>query len=65
MCGEPAGGYVHWGATTQNILETGDSLLLRRAHRILLGQLSALLTGLADVAERSLRGAPDAQEAAA
>ena len=53
VCGDEAGGYVHWGATTQNILETGDSLLLRRAHNILLGQLAQLMTGLADLAERS------------
>lgn len=53
VCGEDAGGYVHWGATTQNILETGDNLLLRRAHRIILAQLAELLTNLAAVAERS------------
>ena len=53
VCGEEAGGYVHWGATTQNILETGDNLLLRRAHRILLGQLADLLGAMADLAEHS------------
>jgi 3-carboxy-cis,cis-muconate cycloisomerase len=53
VCGEPTGGYVHWGATTQNILETGDSLLLRKAHTILLGQMAKLLDALADLAERS------------
>ncbi len=52
VCGDEAGGYVHWGATTQNILETGDSLLLRRTHNILLSQLADLLAVLADVAER-------------
>lgn len=53
VCGPDAGGYVHWGATTQNILETGDNLLLRRAHRILLAQLRQLLGHLADIAETS------------
>lgn len=53
VCGDSAGGYVHWGATTQNILETGDSLLLRRAHNIMLRQLSTLMGTLADLAERS------------
>ena len=53
VCGDSAGGYVHWGATTQNILETGDSLLLRRAHNIMLRQLSTLMGALADLAERS------------
>jgi 3-carboxy-cis,cis-muconate cycloisomerase len=53
VCGEPAGGFVHWGATTQNILETGDSLLLKRAHKTLLGQFSRLLAALAELATRS------------
>jgi len=53
VVGDEAGGYVHWGATTQNILETGDNLLLRRAHRIILNQLAELLGHLADLAETS------------
>lgn len=53
VVGEEHGGYVHWGATTQNILETGDNLLLRRAHLIILTQLRGLLGHLADLAERS------------
>jgi 3-carboxy-cis,cis-muconate cycloisomerase len=53
VAGDEAGGYVHWGATTQNILETGDALLLRRAHGILRRQLAELLGHLADLAERS------------
>ena len=53
VCGEEAGGYVHWGATTQNILETGDNMLLREAHSIMLDQLGELLGHLADIAEKS------------
>jgi 3-carboxy-cis,cis-muconate cycloisomerase len=53
LSGEEAGGYVHWGATTQNILETGDNLLLREAHTIILGQLGELLGCLAGIAEKS------------
>lgn len=53
VAGEEAGGYVHWGATTQNILETGDALLLRQAHAILRRQLADLLGHLADLANRS------------
>src|SRR5213592_1951957 len=34
VVGEPHGGWVHWGATTQNITQTGDLLVLRQAHRI-------------------------------
>jgi adenylosuccinate lyase len=53
VAGEEAGGYVHWGATTQNILETGDAMLLRMAHKIMRGQLAELLGHLADLAEGS------------
>ncbi|MGI9423877.1 MAG: class-II fumarase/aspartase family protein [Hyphomicrobiaceae bacterium] len=52
VCGEEAGGYVHWGATTQNVLEAGDNLLLRQAHQIFCAQLADLLEALADLAER-------------
>lgn len=48
-CGE-AGGFVHWGATTQNIMQTGRSLLLRQAHRALLANVAAALDGLAALA---------------
>ena len=34
VVGEPHGGWVHWGATTQNIPQTGDLVVLRQAHRI-------------------------------
>src|SRR5689334_23752455 len=36
VTGEPHGGWVHWGATTQNITQTGDLLVLRQAHRVFL-----------------------------
>jgi len=50
--GEPHGGWVHWGATTQNITQTGDLLVLRQAHRIFLGQIHEILAAMADLAER-------------
>ncbi len=53
VCDGDAGGYVHWGATTQNITQTGQLLLLRRAHSIFLRQLAAVLRALADLAERT------------
>ena len=37
VVGEPHGGWVHWGATTQNITQTGDLLVLRQAHTVFLG----------------------------
>ena len=39
------GGWVHWGATTQNITQTGDVLVLREAHRKILRLLAAVLDG--------------------
>src|SRR5579864_3210204 len=52
VVGEPHGGWVHWGATTQNITQTGDLLVLRQAHRIILGLIGDALTAMADLAER-------------
>src|ERR1700730_17294813 len=52
VTGEPHGGWVHWGATTQNITQTGDLLVLRQAHRIFLGLIGEALTAMADLAER-------------
>jgi adenylosuccinate lyase len=53
ICEGDAGGYVHWGATTQNITQTGQLMQVRRAHRIFLGQLSGVLEAMADLAERT------------
>ena len=53
VCDGDAGGYVHWGATTQNVTQTGQLLLVRRAHTIFLTQLAALLDLLADLAEET------------
>jgi adenylosuccinate lyase len=51
VVGDPHGGWVHWGATTQNITQTGDALILRRAHetyRRLLGEVLLAMAGLAE-----------------
>jgi 3-carboxy-cis,cis-muconate cycloisomerase len=53
VVGEPHGGWVHWGATTQNITQTGDLLIVRQVHRVILGLLGRIMTGLAGLAERS------------
>lgn len=53
VCDGDAGGYVHWGATTQNITQTGQLLLVRRAHTIFLAQLASILRALADLAGRT------------
>jgi 3-carboxy-cis,cis-muconate cycloisomerase len=52
-CEGDAGGYVHWGATTQNVTQTGQLLQVRRAHDIFLRQLATILTTLADLAEKT------------
>jgi adenylosuccinate lyase len=52
VVGEPHGGWVHWGATTQNITQTGDLLVLREAHRVFLRLIGEALGAAADLAER-------------
>lgn len=54
-CEGDAGGYVHWGATTQNVMQTAEVLLLRDAHRDLLTRLASSLDALAGHAERGAR----------
>ncbi len=46
-CGE-SGHYVHWGATTQNVAQTGRLLLMRRAEAQTLGALGRALNTLGD-----------------
>src|SRR5438128_9831057 len=52
VVGEKHGGWVHWGATTQNITQTGDLLVLRQAHRVFLRLIGEVLAAMADLAER-------------
>src|SRR5204863_303163 len=49
VVGEPHGGWVHWGATTQNITQTGDLLVLRQAHGIFLKLIGDALLAAADL----------------
>ena len=51
-CDGDAGGYVHWGATTQNVIQTGRTLLMRRAHSAFMAQFSEILLKFADLAEQ-------------
>ena len=53
LCAGDAGGYLHWGATTVNITQTALLLLVRRAHRMILHDLAALLRHLAGLADRT------------
>ena len=51
VCGEEAGGYIHWGATTQNITQTGKLLLIKRCHGAFLTEMARLLEVFAQLAE--------------
>lgn len=52
-CDGNAGDYVHWGATTQNLTQTGRTLLMREAHDALLLLLGDILVRMAGLAEAS------------
>ena len=52
VVGEKHGGWVHWGATTQNITQTGDLLVLRQAHGIFLQLIADALDAAAALAEK-------------
>ena len=49
--GDEHGGWVHWGATTQNIQQSGDTVGVRDAHRMLTERMTHVLAVLADLAE--------------
>ena len=50
-CEGDAGGYVHWGATTQNVMQTGRTMLMQRAHRAVMMRFADVLEKLAGLAE--------------
>jgi adenylosuccinate lyase len=52
ICDDGAGEYVHWGASTQDIMDTGMVLQLRGAHALLQRRLDSLLNSLAALAGR-------------
>jgi len=56
QCGE-AGRYVHWGATTQDIMDTAVVLQLRQALDLIEQDITALRDILADLSRRH-RGTP-------
>jgi 3-carboxy-cis,cis-muconate cycloisomerase len=46
-----AAGFVHWGATSQDVADTAMSLLLKRAEPILTGDVSRLENALGNLSE--------------
>jgi 3-carboxy-cis,cis-muconate cycloisomerase len=51
-CGEEAGRYVHWGATTQDIIDTGLVLQMRDAFALLDADLGRAILATAGLADR-------------
>lgn len=51
-CAGDAGGYVHWGATTQDIMDTAVVLQLRAAFDLIEAELNEILASLAGLARR-------------
>lgn len=52
LCGPEAGRYVHWGATTQDIMDTAVVLQIRSAFDVIEKELQSLLETLASLARR-------------
>lgn len=50
MLGDEMAGYLHWGATTQNIFDTADAWRLKQSHALLMPYLSQALAQLAELA---------------
>jgi adenylosuccinate lyase/3-carboxy-cis,cis-muconate cycloisomerase len=50
LAGEPAAGYIHWGATTQNIFDTAASLQMKATHRLIDGSLDRMESALSKLA---------------
>jgi 3-carboxy-cis,cis-muconate cycloisomerase len=50
LCAGEAGRYVHWGATTQDIMDTGNVLQLRAAMALIEGDLGRLVEILVNLA---------------
>lgn len=51
-CAGDAGGYVHWGATTQDITDTATVLQIREALDLVDAELTAISAGLATLAKQ-------------
>lgn len=52
LCGEPAAGFIHWGATTQNIFDTAAALQLRQSHALLVERVDAAAAAMSELAVR-------------
>lgn len=50
FAGEPAAGYIHWGATTQNIFDTGVALQMQQTQRLIDTSLATANMALGELA---------------
>jgi 3-carboxy-cis,cis-muconate cycloisomerase len=53
ICDKEAKKFVHWGATTQNITQTGDVIILKKIHTIFLNDIADILKILSKIALKS------------
>ena len=49
-----AGGFLHWGGTTRNIIDTGNKLVIREIHRQILKELHLSIKILSNLCEKNL-----------
>jgi len=50
-CSGPGAPFVHWGVTTQDVVDTAHAIQLREAHRIICERLDGLLEQIAFLAD--------------
>ena len=55
LCGESAGGWIHWGATTQNIFDTAQALQMRELAEVIASDLQATIEELKLLAREHAR----------
>ena len=48
-----SGGYVHWGGTTRNIIDTGNKLIFREIHRSILKELSISIRKFSNICKKN------------
>ena len=48
-----SGGYIHWGGTTRNIIDTGNKLIFREIHRSILKELSISIKKLSIICKKN------------
>ena len=53
VCDKESKKYVHWGATTQNIVSNGDLIILKKFHKIILTEISEILNILSKISLKS------------